>query len=86
MAPQLQYIDPRQVGSTVVPFRVEDVVGSYTARVTDMRFVQETTHLCYAIHPQTGRRVRIDPEQLWFWTPEWQAGEREVDRELQAGL
>jgi hypothetical protein len=30
--------------------------------------------------------VRIDPEQLWFWTPEWQAGEREVDRELQAGL
>ncbi len=24
----------------------------------------------------------IDPEQAWFWTPEWQAGEREVDAEL----
>ncbi|MGH3544663.1 MAG: hypothetical protein ACRDPW_01825 [Mycobacteriales bacterium] len=21
----------------------------------------------------------IDPEQAWFWTPEWQEGEREVD-------
>ncbi len=22
----------------------------------------------------------IDPDQWWFWTPEWQAGEREIDR------
>ncbi len=27
--------------------------------------------------------VRID--QAWFWTPEWQAKEREVDEELAAG-
>jgi hypothetical protein len=28
---------------------------------------------------------RLNPEQAWFWTEEWQAGEREVDREIAAG-
>jgi hypothetical protein len=28
---------------------------------------------------------RIDPDQLWFWTPEWQAKEREVDESLARG-
>jgi hypothetical protein len=27
----------------------------------------------------------IDPEQWWFWTPEWQAGEREVDEAIARG-
>ena len=27
----------------------------------------------------------IDPSQAWFWTPEWQAGEREADAEIKAG-
>jgi len=27
----------------------------------------------------------IDASQAWFWTPEWQAGEREADREAAAG-
>jgi AbrB family looped-hinge helix DNA binding protein len=27
----------------------------------------------------------IDATQAWFWTPEWQAGEREVDADLAAG-
>jgi hypothetical protein len=26
-----------------------------------------------------------DPSQAWFWTPEWQAGERNVDEEIAAG-
>ena len=25
------------------------------------------------------------PSQWWFWTPEWQAGERLVDEELRTG-
>ena len=29
--------------------------------------------------------IEIDPDQFWFWMPEWQAGEREVDEELQSG-
>jgi hypothetical protein len=24
----------------------------------------------------------IDPDQAWFWTPEWQEGEREADADL----
>jgi hypothetical protein len=27
----------------------------------------------------------IDASQAWFWTPEWQAGEREADAQLAAG-
>jgi AbrB family looped-hinge helix DNA binding protein len=27
----------------------------------------------------------IDATQAWFWTPEWQAGEREVDADRTAG-
>lgn len=39
----------------------------------------------YAVHPRTGETVEIDPEQAYFWTDEWQAGEREVDEDLAAG-
>ncbi|MGH3661210.1 MAG: hypothetical protein ACRDT8_25655 [Micromonosporaceae bacterium] len=28
----------------------------------------------------------IPPDQAWFWTEEWQAGEREVDRDLANGV
>jgi hypothetical protein len=28
---------------------------------------------------------RIDPEQAWFWTREWQAREREADDDLTTG-
>jgi antitoxin (DNA-binding transcriptional repressor) of toxin-antitoxin stability system len=28
----------------------------------------------------------IDPDQAWFWTPEWQAGEREIDEDRAAGI
>jgi hypothetical protein len=28
-------------------------------------------------------RPEIDTEQAWFWTPEWQAGEREASQQLQ---
>lgn len=32
-----------------------------------------------------GSWVEIDPEQLWFWTKAWQAGELEVDEYLSQG-
>ncbi len=28
---------------------------------------------------------QLDPDQAWFWTPEWQEGEREVDESLARG-
>ena len=31
-------------------------------------------------------RKVIDATQTWFWTPRWQAGEREASEELAAGL
>ena len=31
-------------------------------------------------------RKLIDPSQAWFWTPEWQEGEREASQESAAGL
>jgi hypothetical protein len=27
----------------------------------------------------------IDPDQAWFWTPEWQAAERQADEDIAAG-
>lgn len=27
----------------------------------------------------------VDADQAWFWTREWQEGEREVDEDLRAG-
>jgi hypothetical protein len=33
----------------------------------------------------TDKTSEIDPAQAWFWTDEWQAGEREADEDLQAG-
>jgi AbrB family looped-hinge helix DNA binding protein len=27
----------------------------------------------------------IDADQAWFWTPEWQAGEREAEEDIKAG-
>ena len=27
----------------------------------------------------------IDPDQAWFWTPGWQAGEHEADAEIAKG-
>lgn len=27
----------------------------------------------------------IDPDQAWFWTEEWQKGEREADEDIRAG-
>jgi hypothetical protein len=28
---------------------------------------------------------KIDPAQVWFWKPEWQAGEREADADKKEG-
>ena len=29
--------------------------------------------------------IEIDPEQLWFWTEKWQAGERRAEEDLKRG-
>ena len=32
------------------------------------------------------RMVEVNPDQAWFWTEEWQADERAVDRDIAAGV
>lgn len=39
----------------------------------------------HVVNIESKRRIRIDPTQTWFWTDEWQAGEREADRQIEAG-
>lgn len=39
----------------------------------------------YVIDGHILMRPARDPEQAWFWTPEWQAKEREADEDFQAG-
>lgn len=51
------------------------------ARVTK----PDGTVVMYAIHPKTKKWVEIDPEQAWFWTEEWQAGERRAEEDLEQG-
>jgi bifunctional DNA-binding transcriptional regulator/antitoxin component of YhaV-PrlF toxin-antitoxin module len=53
--------------------------------------VREAACLCDGAHvalevTAAGVLIRvIDPDQAWYWTPEWQEGEREVDAEIAAG-
>ena len=37
------------------------------------------------ISPRSTKRRRTDPETAYFWTEEWQAGEREADEDIRAG-
>jgi hypothetical protein len=45
------------------------------------------TPVTFVLMQEGGRPVlrEIDPEQAWFWTAEWRAGEREADADLAAG-
>lgn len=51
--------------------------------------VGEDDQLEFTIDEQGTVTVRgwtaIPADQAWFWTPEWQAGEREADAQIAAG-
>jgi len=32
-----------------------------------------------------GEVIEIDPNQIWFWSKEWQAGEKKVDQFIERG-
>lgn len=48
----------------------------------EWQLADEWTHVTCAICNES---KDVDPDQAWFWTPEWQAGEREADEELRRG-
>ena len=57
-----------------------------TGRINDAGKLE--LELPEALPPGTVVHITIeppDPDQAWFWTPEWQARERQVDKEIAAG-
>ena len=56
--------------------------------IREAAHLQEGDPIEFAITPD-GILLRpkkmIDATQAWFWTPEWQAGEREADADIAAG-
>jgi len=57
-----------------IPTKIVHVNGATTPEITFL-----------TIHPQTGELVKIRRDQLWFWSTDWQAGERQVDQEIANG-
>lgn len=51
-----------------------------------MRIWRILAPLAFVVRERGALEVReTDPGQSWFWTPEWQEGEHEVDVEIAAG-
>lgn len=64
-----------------------DALDPSTARtlVAEVRRLRAIVggHLTVSLRPIAPEGT--DPSPAWFWTPEWQAGERAVDEEIAAG-
>ena len=60
-----------------IPQAAMDAAGLHEGEPLNVRVTDEGILLARS----DGR----DPEQWWFWTPEWQAKEREADEDLAAG-
>jgi hypothetical protein len=44
-----------------------------------------TLHPHFAYNPILNKIVQINPDQLWFWNPEWLQDEMMIETELQNG-
>ncbi len=64
-----------------------------SGRVTIPKEIRERLHLepgdLFLVRVEKGKIVlvpeaRRDPEQAWFWSEEWQKGEREADEDIRA--
>jgi AbrB family looped-hinge helix DNA binding protein len=56
--------------------------------VRDAARIQEGTLVSFEVTPEgvlMRPKIVVDAQDAWFWTPEWQAGEREASAQLQAG-
>ncbi|MEY9950370.1 AbrB/MazE/SpoVT family DNA-binding domain-containing protein [Kitasatospora sp. GAS1066B] len=72
---------------TSTPLRKKGVV-TIPQEIREQLDLQEGDHLVVAV--EDGRIVMtpasvIPDDQAWFWTPEWQAKEQEVEEDLAAG-
>ena len=66
----------RQGGSITIPVEIRQQADLKDGDAVEVEVVDG----CIVLRPSD-----IDPEQAWFWTPEWQAKEREADEAIAAG-
>lgn len=75
--------------------------NKYCTKLRDKRQITLPTHVQEALGVQEGEEIefevsplgvvevhglkRIRSDQAWFWTPQWQAGEREAAQDIKAG-
>ena len=66
-------------GCITIPAKIRRALGLDSGE--QVRIEAETSTGMIKIHQQ----VTVDKEQAWFWTPDWQKGEREADKDIAAG-
>ncbi|MBU1670578.1 MAG: AbrB/MazE/SpoVT family DNA-binding domain-containing protein [Actinobacteria bacterium] len=66
-------------GCITIPARIRKALGLGSGE--QVRIEADASTGTIIVHQQ----VSIDKEQAWFWTPDWQEGEREADSDIAAG-
>lgn len=68
----------RQRGQVTIPAEIRRVAGLEEGDPVEVEIVPDGILL-------RPRKI-IDATQAWFWTPAWQAGEREASQQIEAGV
>lgn len=68
----------RDKGQLTLPARVREALG--VTQGDELEFEIDDAGV---VEVHGLRKIRTD--QAWFWTPEWQAGEREASEDIAAG-
>ena len=66
-------------GQLTIPAGIRRAAGLEPGQAFQIAMTREGL-LLRAVEPDD-----IDPDQAWFWTPEWQAKERQADEDIAAG-
>jgi AbrB family looped-hinge helix DNA binding protein len=66
-------------GCITIPAKIRKALGIDAGEQVRIEAVTSTGTII--VHQQ----VAVDKDQAWFWTPDWQVGEREADEDIAAG-
>ena len=73
----LARVDSR--GCITIPAKIRKALGLNSGEQVRIEAVTSTGTII--VHQQ----VTVDKEQAWFWTPDWQKGERAADKDIAGG-
>ena len=73
----LARVDSR--GCITIPAKIRKALGLNFGEQVRIEAVTSTGTII--VHQQ----VTVDREQAWFWTPDWQKGERAADKDIAGG-